>query len=261
MPDKPKNLKTEGGSLRTAVLAYVKKKYQTDPDYPWKRDRESAVLRHQDNHKWYGLIMNIERKKLGLSGEDIIEVINVKMDDPVFHSVLIRQNGYFPGYHMNKQSWITILLDGTVPFEDICGMIDASYKATASVKKKQKIRQPKEWIIPANPKYYDVVQAFEKAEVIGWKQGSGIKKGDTVFLYVAAPISAILFKCKVLETDIPHKYQDKNLTVKMLMKIKLQKRYKADKFTFEVLKNEYGIFAVRGPRGIPNSLSGALDRE
>ena len=42
------------------------------------------------------------------------------------------------------------------------------------------------------------------------------------------------------------------------MKIKLQKRYKPDKFTFEILGNEYGIFAVRGPRGIPNSLSEAL---
>ena len=42
------------------------------------------------------------------------------------------------------------------------------------------------------------------------------------------------------------------------MKIKLQKRYKADRFTFEKLKEEYGIYAVRGTRGIPDSLSKAL---
>ena len=60
------------------------------------------------------------------------------------------------------------------------------------------------------------------------------------------------------ETDIPYQYQDDNLTIKALMKIKLLKRYKADKFTFDVLKEEYGIFAVRGPRGIPHSLSEAL---
>ena len=37
------------------------------------------------------------------------------------------------------------------------------------------------------------------------------------------------------ETDITYQYQDDNLTIKALMKIKLLKRYKADKFTFEVL--------------------------
>ena len=42
------------------------------------------------------------------------------------------------------------------------------------------------------------------------------------------------------------------------MKIKLQKRYKPDKFTFDRLKSEYEIHAVRGPRGIPNSLGAAL---
>jgi len=43
------------------------------------------------------------------------------------------------------------------------------------------------------------------------------------------------------------------------MKIKLLKRYKPEKFTFDVLKEEYGIYAIRGPRGIPNSLSAALN--
>jgi hypothetical protein len=90
--------------------------------------------------------------------------------------------------------------------------------ATASAKKKQKIRPPKEWIIPANPKYYDIVHAFDDTDEITWKQGAGIKTGDTVFMYVGAPVSAILYKCEVTETDIPYKYQDENLTIKALMK-------------------------------------------
>jgi hypothetical protein len=44
------------------------------------------------------------------------------------------------------------------------------------------------------------------------------------------------------------------------MKIRLLKRYDPAQFTFEVLKSEYGIFAVRGPRGIPNPLSAALEK-
>ena len=43
------------------------------------------------------------------------------------------------------------------------------------------------------------------------------------------------------------------------MTIKLEKRYPADKFTFQTLKNEYEIFAVRGPRGIPKKLSEDLN--
>ena len=79
-----------------------------------------------------------------------------------------------------------------------------------------------------------------------------------MFMYVAAPVSAIMYKCKVIETDIPYKYQDENLTIKALMTIKLLKRYDPEEYTFDVLKEEYGIFAVRGPRGIPHSLSEAL---
>lgn len=41
-------------------------------------------------------------------------------------------------------------------------------------------------------------------------------------------------------------------------KSKLQKRYDPNKFTFDILGKKYGIFAVRGPRGIPESLSEAL---
>ena len=122
------------------------------------------------------------------------------------------------------------------------------------------MRPPKEWIIPANPKYYDIEHAFDYEEEINWKQGAGVKTGDTVFMYVAAPVSAVLFKCKVTETDIPCDFRGGELSIKALMKIKLLKRYAPDEFTFERLKKEYGIFAVRGPRGIPNSLSADLKK-
>jgi len=42
------------------------------------------------------------------------------------------------------------------------------------------------------------------------------------------------------------------------MKIKLQKRYAPDAFPFTVLKDEYGISAIRGSRGVTYSLSEAL---
>ena len=82
-----------------------------------------------------------------------------------------------------------------------------------------------------------------------------------MYLYVGAPVSAILYRCEVTETNIPYEYRDENLTIKALMSIKLVKRYPPERYTFDVLKRDYGIYAVRGPRGVPNSLKAALMKE
>ena len=245
---------------RQTVFDYIKKKYKVLPEYPWRRYDSNAVFRHNDNKKWFALVMEMQRDKLGFSGTEYVEVVNLKIDDMFFRDMIIRENGILPAYHMNKMHWITVLLDGTVAEEKIFELIDMSFLATASAKKKEKVRPPKEWIIPSNPKYYDIIHAFDNTDVIDWKQGAGIKKGDMIFMYVGAPVSAILYKCKVTETNIPYQYQDKNLTITELMKIKLLRRYDPSQFTFDVLKSEYGIYAVRGPRGIPNSLSEALEK-
>ena len=241
--------------MKDIVFSYIKDKYNALPEYPWEKYDDNAVFRHVDNKKWFALVMEVRGDKLGLKTKGHIPVINLKVDDAFFRDVLVRQEGIMPAYHMNKVHWITVLLDGTVPEGKVFDLIDMSYTATASSKKKQKERAPKEWLIPSNPKYYDVIAAFEKDDEIDWKQGAGIRTGDTVYLYVGAPVSAILYKCRVTETDIPYFYQDKNLTIKALMKIKLLRRYDKDRFTFAVLNDEYGIYAVRGPRGVPNSLS------
>lgn len=253
-------VQSEHFSYRDKIIDYVNRKYKTKPEYLWKSTPDAAVFRHSDNNKWYGLIMNVWADRLGLSRDEQVDILNVKINDAFLMDMLLQQKGYSRGYHMNKMSWLTILLDGTVSFDDICDRIDESFLNTASAKKKNKVRPPKEWIIPANPKYYDIVHAFDNTDIIDWKQGSGIKVKDTIYMYVGAPVSAILYKCKVIETDIPYDYEDGKLTISALMKIKLLKRYDADGFTFNRLKEEFGIYAVRGPRGIPNSLSAELSK-
>ena len=245
---------------RQTVFDYIKKKYHVLPEYPWRKYDSNAVFRHTDNKKWFALVMDVQSNKLGLSGSEHIDVVNLKIDDMFFRDIIIKEDGIMPAYHMNKMHWVTVLLNGMVPEKRVLELIDMSFLATASAKKKEKVRPPKEWIIPSNPKYYDIIHAFDETDTIDWKQGAGIKKGDTVFMYVGAPVSAVLYKCKVTETNIPYQYQDENLTITALMKIQLLKRYTPEQFTFEVLKSEYGIFAVRGPRGVPNSLSEALKK-
>lgn len=245
---------------RETVYDYIKRKYKTKPEYPWRRYPGYAVFRHEDNGKWFALQAEIPGDRAGVPDMEYADVINLKVDDMFFRDLLIQEDGIMPAYHMNKMHWISVLLDGTVPKEKVFNLIDMSFLATASAKKKEKIRPPKEWIIPANPKYFDIIHAFDDTDMISWKQGAGIRKGDTVFMYVAAPVSAVMYKCRVMETDIPYEHESKYITIKALMKIKLQKRYAPDRFTFDVLKKEYGIYAVRGPRGIPNSLSAAFKK-
>ena len=245
-------------SMRSEVTGYIKKKYKADPEYLWKRYPDYAVFRHSDNRKWFGIIMNISYEKIDSEKSGMVDILNVKLEDILMRDYLVSLDGYYPGYHISRGNWISIALDGTVPFEAVCELIDIGFSATASKKKKKALRQPKEWLIPSNPKYYDIIHAFDDTDTIDWKQGAGIIKNDIVYIYVGAPVSAIMYRCKVLETDIPYNYHSDGLTIKALMKIKLLKRYEADQFTFERLKTDFGVFAVRGPRGVPNSLSALL---
>ncbi len=237
--------------LTDEILEYAKKHYKTAPDYPWKRSPESMVLRHKDTRKWYALIMPVRREHLAMEGDGEIVIMNLKCD-PVMSGSLRSNPGILPAYHMNHSEWISVLLDGTVGLNEVLNLLDLSYELTASKKTKQKLRGPMDWLVPANPKYYDIVHGFDDTDIIDWKQSSDIRVGDTVYMYVTAPVSAILYKTKAVEVKIPSP-EDYGLNVKWLMKLKLLHRYNLEDFTMDVLK-EYGVYAVRGPRSMPNSL-------
>ncbi len=118
---------------RQQVFDYAKIKYGTTPDYPWCDN--NAVLRHSDNNKWYGLVMEVGRYKLGLSGDGMVDVVTVKCD-PILGGSLRMQEGFHPAYHMNKDKWLTIRLDGSAPDDEIRSLIDLSYELTAAKKKR-----------------------------------------------------------------------------------------------------------------------------
>ncbi len=248
-------------SIRNEIDEYIVKKYKAKAEYLWKNDPNSCIYRHEENRKWFAIMMVIPKNKLGLEGGENVEIINLKLADAFSADLLATTTeGYFPAYHMTKGStWITVVLDGTVPAGDIYPLIDESFGVTAPKAKKVRMRAPKSWIIPANPKYYDVEADFAKRDIIEWKQGSGIRKGDTVYMYLAAPVSAILYKCTVIETGIPYDRVNEHVHIKSLMRIRLERVYERDRFTFETLGGEFGIFAIRGPRGVPNALLTALD--
>lgn len=112
---------------RQDVFELIRNKYGTEPDYPW--DDWDAVLRHKENGKWYGVIMEVKGSRLGLSSERIVDILNVKAD-PELISTLLPLSGYFPAYHMNKEKWISILLGNPESDANIQNLLQMSYELT-----------------------------------------------------------------------------------------------------------------------------------
>ena len=114
---------------REELEAYIQNHYATLPDYPWADTPRAAVFRHANNRKWFALMMEVPRDKLGLAGAEKLDIVNFKCD-PILIASLRGEPGIFPAYHMNKSSWITAALDGSVSTETIELLLDVSYELT-----------------------------------------------------------------------------------------------------------------------------------
>ncbi|MBQ2451141.1 MAG: MmcQ/YjbR family DNA-binding protein [Lachnospiraceae bacterium] len=104
---------------RREVIDYCLTFENVFEDYPF-HDDNWCVMRHKQNKKVFAWIFN----------KDGYVWVNVKCDVEwrdfwrnAFESVI-------PAYHLNKTYWNSIILDGTIPIEDIKRMIGESYDLT-----------------------------------------------------------------------------------------------------------------------------------
>ncbi len=117
----------------TYIIKYIKEKYGDEFEYLWAKFPENAVARNKKNNKWYVALLVVDKNKIGLNEEGKVEIIDLLMQPDKIEKIVDHKK-YFPGYHMNKKYWITILLDGSVDIEDIYQLIVSSYEL--SLKKK-----------------------------------------------------------------------------------------------------------------------------
>lgn len=108
------------------VIKYIKEKYNDELEFLWEKYDDCAIWRNKTNNKWYGIIMTVAEKKLIGDSENIVEVIDLRYSKESIDEIIDNEK-IFPGYHMNKKSWITIKLDNTVSNEEIFNLIDNSY--------------------------------------------------------------------------------------------------------------------------------------
>lgn len=122
---------------RNELEAFIMETYNAEADYPWRKSPNHAVFRHSSNRKWFALIMDVPKNKLGLQGEGLLDVVNLKCD-PILIGSLRGEPGFLPAYHMSKDNWITVALDGSAPDDKIKMLLDMSYQATAPKVRRRK---------------------------------------------------------------------------------------------------------------------------
>ena len=115
---------------RDALERLIIENYNSEPEHPWLKYPEDTVFRRSDNRKWFVVILDVRRDKLGLSGDGMLTVAYFKCETLLIDAH-VTEPGLFRGYHMNKNNWISAALDGTVPDERIKMLLDMSYNAAA----------------------------------------------------------------------------------------------------------------------------------
>lgn len=115
--------------MREQIEKYIKENYDMIQEYSWDEYPNYTTFKHINNKKWFALIMDVPYKKLNINKEGIVNAINLK-NIPEIIGGLRKDEGILPAYHMNKEHWITVLLDGTVSKQKICDLIDISYDLT-----------------------------------------------------------------------------------------------------------------------------------
>jgi predicted DNA-binding protein (MmcQ/YjbR family) len=113
-------------TTREEAIFYCNSFENVIEDYPF-HDSNWALMRHSENKKTFACIY-----------ERMDQIwINVKCDPAwrdfwrsAFESIV-------PAYHMNKEHWNSIILDGTIPQEDIERLILESYELTKPKKKRK----------------------------------------------------------------------------------------------------------------------------
>lgn len=105
------------------IIQFVREQYGDEPEFLWAKSPANSIFRNRENRKWYAALLTIGQ------GTEIIDLRFFAHEAPYF----VAENPHVrPGYHMNKDNWITVILDGSVPTAEICALLDQSYRIVAA---------------------------------------------------------------------------------------------------------------------------------
>ena len=114
---------------REELIEYAVSEHGAQPEYLWKKYPNYFVLRHAVGGKWFAVVMDVPKCRLGLDGDGSVYIADLKCG-PILGGSYLGKNGFLPAYHMNKENWISVLLDGSVPQEEFITLLETSYYLT-----------------------------------------------------------------------------------------------------------------------------------
>ncbi|MEM7738629.1 MAG: hypothetical protein AAF267_22895 [Deinococcota bacterium] len=122
------------------------------------------------------------------------------------------------------------------------------------------------WLYPANPKFYDVLEAFSAPETY-WTISSKVVLGDIVCIYLSAPYQQLGFVCEVTRVNIskqevidvlrpfmkPHKSSAKSDKVFMKLRVCSRLNLEDNILSYQALKENGLNGMLMGPRKLENN--------
>ncbi len=130
-------------TMRARLDAYAKEKYGVLPEVLPFSHEDYEIYRHADTGKWFAVFIVKERRVFGLDGAGRAEILCFKPKDPLMFDFLMTRPGYLGGYPARGWRWASVLLDGTVPFGEICLRLDESRQATKTGAKNKRTPLPR----------------------------------------------------------------------------------------------------------------------
>lgn len=133
------------GAQAREVIRYVREEYGCELEFLWQD--ENAVWRNLGNRKWFGAMLKVKGERLGLTGEGTVEILDLRFEKGMAREFVRsfgggsdrdgkgtrgERAGILLGYHMNKDNWITVVLDHGVATEEVFELIDQSYRIVAA---------------------------------------------------------------------------------------------------------------------------------
>ncbi len=116
-----------GSFVYEDILCYAKGKYNSTTVKPFKTNPDIKALVTTKN-KWYALFLDVEYSKLQKDSlvDSKVKIINLKHLSSEISTVINNRN-VFPAYHMNKNHWISVVLDNNIDIEYVKELIELSY--------------------------------------------------------------------------------------------------------------------------------------
>ena len=130
-------------SQRGRITQYIQDTFGTEAEYLWADSPGNAVFRHPASKKWYAAMMRVLPEKLGLPSGEALDIMDIKCDTIMIGSLLSTE-GFFPAYHMNKNHWISTVLDGSVSDDQIIPLLELSYDSVAPKRRKKRTHPAEE---------------------------------------------------------------------------------------------------------------------